>query len=79
MGAPFYSKAQASLQAALDDAAANLATLEAAGPQQGVTYSLDGESYDWVGAKRYYLDAIERYTKLIQQLDGPWIVKNIGR
>lgn len=74
-----YTAAQASLIAALNSAAMNLATLEAAGPQVGVTYSLDGESYDWVGAKKYYLDAIERYTKLIQNLDGPFIVRSKGR
>lgn len=74
-----YPTAQASLQAALNSATANLAALEAAGPQAGVTYSLDGESYDWVGAKNYYLAAIDKYVELIQKLDGPFIIRSRGR
>lgn len=73
-----YPAAQASLQAALNSAAVNLAALEAAGAQAGVDYSIDGESYQWAGAKKYYLDAIATYQRLIQQLDGPWILRSRG-
>ena len=40
----------------------------------GVTYSIDGRSYDWVGAKKYYTDQIERLTTLMQVVGGPFLI-----
>lgn len=74
-----YPAAQASLQAGLNSAAANLAALEAAGAQAGVDYSIDGESYQWAQAKKYYQDAIVFYQRQIQALDGPWMLRSVGR
>lgn len=67
------------MQAALNNAAANLAALEAAGPQAMVDYSADGESYQFTATKAGYLAAIEKYQRLIAELDGPWILRMRGR
>lgn len=58
-------------------AARNLMELEKAGPMKfGVNYSIDGRSYSWVEAKKYYADQIERLTALIQMLQGPFTIKS---
>jgi hypothetical protein len=71
-----YPAAQAAIQAALDSAAANLQSLEAAGPQAWVDYSVDGESYQYVAAKAALLKSISEYQAAIQSLDGPWILRS---
>lgn len=73
---PAYPAAQAAIQAALNSAAANLAALEAAGPQAWVDYSVDGESYQYVAAKAALLKSIKEYEEAIQGLDGPWVLRS---
>lgn len=65
-----YTEAQriAKVGAALDAALDNLVTLEEAGPQAWADYSVDGESYQYEGAKRGLEDRIERLTILLRKL-----------
>ena len=66
------------LQAARSAAISNLLQLEQAGPMRfGLNYSIDGRSYSWVEAKKYYADAINNYTDLIAKLSLPWV--NVAR
>ena len=64
--------------AALLDAVANLAALEAAGPQAWVDYSVDGESYQYRAAKTAALESIEKYQRMIQLLGGPFTIRSRG-
>jgi len=41
--------------------------------------SLDGESVSWADYRKGLLDEIEQLTKLIQQVEGPFIVRRRGR
>lgn len=64
---------------ARDAAMNNLVQLEQAGPMKfGVTYSIDGRSFDWIGAKRFYTEQVDNLTNLIQKLEGAWIVRSRG-
>lgn len=58
-------------------AARNLMELELAGPMKfGVNYSIDGRSFSWIEAKKYYADQVERLTDLMQKLQGPYTIKS---
>jgi hypothetical protein len=71
--------ARENIEAAMTDAAVNLAALEAAGPQAWVDYSVDGESYQYAAAKTQLLASIEKYKRTLQILDGPIHVTSRGR
>lgn len=67
------------VKAARDSAILNLAMVELQGPTQwNVNYSIDGRNYDFVGAKAYWVKAIDDLTNLMQKVEGPWLLKSLG-
>ena len=40
------------------------------------TFSIDGESYDWNNWLQSKMDAIDKYTDLIQKRGGPFVVRS---
>ena len=64
------------LQAAYSSMAANLAAVLAAGPQAGVDYSIDGESYSWADYAAMLTTQLRALKIQIQLEGGPFTVRS---
>lgn len=65
------------LQAALDAYALKLRTV-AENDSPKTTYSVNGESYDWIGYQQFLIDKMKELEMMIQRAGGPFEVRSQG-